>query len=158
MTVPAKPAPAKPAWTALHWRAALAVFLLFAFLHPASAQQASDRDAVLAVNSEFYRAFRESDMAAMEAVWGTQEPIAVEHPSSWREEGRARVLASWAIILRAPPPIRCVVEEVTFEDGRAAVLCTEKLGSGEVRMINVFHRENGSWRMIYHGPALDRLT
>jgi hypothetical protein len=123
-----------------------------------SAQDAGDREAVLAANQEFYRAFRESDMAAMEAIWGENEPIAVEHPSTWREEGRARVLASWRIILRSPPAITCAVEDLTFAGGRASVICREQLNPGEVRMINIFHRENGIWRMIYHGPARDQLT
>lgn len=125
---------------------------------PALAQDAGDRDAVLAANSEFYRAFRDSDMTAMGAVWGQQKPIVVEHPSIWREVGRDRVLASWAIIFRSPPPITCTVEDVSFADDQATVHCNEQLKSGEVRTINVFHREGGIWCMIYHGPAADRMT
>lgn len=117
------------------------------------AQSADDRAAVLAVNAEFYRAFRESDMPAMEAVWGEVEPIAVQHPATWRIDGREKVLASWAQILAAPPAITCELESVRYEAGRWGVVCIEHLNPGTVRMINIFHSENGAWKMIYHGPA-----
>ena len=120
---------------------------------PAPAQSAADREAVLAVNAEFYRAFRESDMPAMAALWGKAEPIAVQHPATWRIDGRERVLASWAQILAAPPAITCELESVRYEAGRWGVICLEHLNPGKVRMINIFHLEDGAWKMIYHGPA-----
>ena len=116
-------------------------------------QSTADRDAVLAVNAEFYRAFRESDMPAMAAVWGRKEPIAVQHPATWRIDGRENVLASWAQILVAPPAIICELESVHRENERWAVICLEQLNPGSVRMINIFHQEDGAWKMIYHGPA-----
>lgn len=114
---------------------------------------ATERSDVLAVNTEFYRAFRESDMDAMAALWGHQEPIAVQHPATWRIDGRENVLASWAQILAAPPAIACEVESVHSDNGKWAVICREHLNPGTVRMINIFHKEAGAWKMIYHGPA-----
>ena len=57
-----------------------------------AADRKKETAAVLAVNSEFYRAFRESDIAAMDAVWGRDGVIAVQHPSSGRIEGRRNVM------------------------------------------------------------------
>ncbi|MEP1169297.1 MAG: nuclear transport factor 2 family protein [Anderseniella sp.] len=119
----------------------------------AGAQSNSDREAVLAVNTEFYRAFRESDTAAMANVWASQGPVAVQHPSTERIDGREAVLRSWSQMMRRPPDISCEVEAVLFSNGGWAVTCLEKLNPGSVRMINIFRRDAGEWKMIYHGPA-----
>lgn len=112
-----------------------------------------DKEAVLQANDAFYAAFRSSDMEAMRAIWGMQEPIAVQHPSSPHIQGRAAVLESWRQILRAPPNISCTVEDMLEDDARWAVICIEHIGPINIRMVNLFHRENGDWKMIYHGPA-----
>ena len=132
-----------------------AVFAVLVAVHviPLNAQSSADRDAVLALNSEFYRAFRESDIAAMAKVWSDQEPVAVQHPSTGRIDGREAVLHSWALIMRRPPEISCDVEAVRFSDGGWAVTCLEQLNPGTVRMINIFRKDAGEWKMIYHGPA-----
>ncbi|MEO1161340.1 MAG: nuclear transport factor 2 family protein [Pseudomonadota bacterium] len=133
----------------------LALLILFMAVHGpyAGAQSSADREAVLAVNTEFYRAFRESDTAAMANVWSTREPVAVQHPSTGRIDGRKAVLQSWAQMMRRPPDISCEVETVRFSNGGWAVTCLEKLNPGSVRMINVFRKDAGDWKMIYHGPA-----
>lgn len=141
---------------AKHPRAGLLALLtvLMAILAPhAEAQSIADRQAVLAVNTEFYRAFRESDISAMANVWASQEPVAVQHPSTGRIDGRESVLKSWAQIMRRPPDISCEVEAVRFSDGGWAVTCLEQLNPGSVRMINIFRKDAGEWKMIYHGPA-----
>jgi hypothetical protein len=117
------------------------------------AQSGGERDAVLAANSEFYRAFRDGDLDGMDQVWATRGDISVQHPSGWRLEGRAAVMQSWASLLRAPPQITCIVQGVSFAAGRATVYCNEQLNPGSVRMKNIFHREGGTWKMIYHGPV-----
>lgn len=117
------------------------------------AQNESDRAEILALNRAFYKAFRESDMQRMASIWGQREPIAVQHPATRRIDGRANVLASWAQILAAPPAIACEVESSAREAGKWAVICIEHLNPGTVRMINIFHKESGDWKMIYHGPA-----
>ena len=122
-------------------------------LQSVSAQSDGDRGAVLAVNAEFYRAFREGDLPGMDQVWGRRGEITVHHPSGWRLTGREDVMESWAIIMTRPPPITCDVEGVSFTQGRATVYCNEQLNPGSVRMKNIFHRENGAWKMIHHGPV-----
>lgn len=114
------------------------------------------KDAVLAVNDTFYAAFAGADFAAMMAVWGQTGPIAVEHPGGARIMGRQDVLDSWRAILRAPPPITCTVEDVIAYEDQWAVICQEDLGRVVLRMVNVFHQEEGGWKMIYHGPAPSR--
>mgnify|MGYP001826729106 CR=1 FL=1 len=133
----------------------VAVLAVFVAVHVSqgNAQSVTDRDAVLALNTEFYRAFRESDIAAMDRVWSEQEPVAVKHPSSGRIDGRDAVLKSWAQIMRRPPDISCDVEAIRFSDGGWAVTCLEHLNPGSVRMINIFRKDAGEWKMIYHGPA-----
>lgn len=132
---------------------AVLVVLTCGHIPHGNSQSATDRSAVLSVNKEFYRAFRESDVAAMAKVWSDQEPVAVQHPSTGRIDGREAVLKSWAQMMRRPPDISCDVEAVRFSDGGWAVTCLEQLNPGTVRMINIFRKDSGEWKMIYHGPA-----
>ncbi len=133
--------------------AVLALVHLAGAVQTAAAQSAGERAAVLAANSEFYRAFREGDVQAMDQVWGRSGDITVEHPSGWRLEGRADVMHSWAALMARPPQITCVVQGVSFAKGKATVYCEEQLNPGSVRMKNIFHREDGAWKMIHHGPV-----
>ena len=112
--------------------------------------------AVLEANEAFYSAFARGDFDAMGDIWGKAGPIAVEHPGSARTLGRGEVLQSWRMILRAPPPITATVEDVIADEDQWAVICQEDLGRVVLRMVNVFHQEDGVWKMIYHGPAPDR--
>ncbi|MEM7057691.1 MAG: nuclear transport factor 2 family protein [Pseudomonadota bacterium] len=136
------------------------IFLALTLLLPAvaPAQSLGDREAVLAVNTEFYRAFREADRPGMEIVWGHQEPISVVHPSGWAAEGRIHVMNTWWNLMQYPPNIHCDVQSVEFADGKALVRCLEQLNPGTIPMINVFHQEDGAWKMIFHGPVKDEAT
>ncbi|MEO1342946.1 MAG: nuclear transport factor 2 family protein [Pseudomonadota bacterium] len=117
---------------------------------------AETTDAVLAANEAFYAAFAGADFAAMETVWGQSGSIAVEHPGGAGIKGRNDVLESWRAILRAPPPITCTVEDVISDEEQWAVICQEDLGRVVLRMVNVFRKEEGEWKMIYHGPTPSR--
>ena len=112
--------------------------------------------AVLDANTCFYNAFAHADFSAMSDLWGKKGPIAVEHPGADRIIGRVGVLHSWRMILRAPPPITATVEDVIDDEDQWAVICQEDLDRVVLRMVNVFHQEDGAWKMIYHGPAPDR--
>lgn len=142
---------------ALHRTFALAVASFLLSWGTVMADPSTEREAVLKANAAFYAAFAGADMDKMEAVWGKEGPVAVQHPSSMRIVGRAAVMESWRQILRAPPAIRCTVEEAFEADGTWGVICQEDLGTVVIRMINLFHQEDGAWKMIYHGPAPKRV-
>ena len=114
---------------------------------------ADDRAAGLDVNEAFYTAFRTSDMDKMSEIWGQEEPIAVQHPSTALIRGRKAVMESWALMMRVPPDITCAIEAVMQREDQWGVICNEQLNPGSVRMINIFHQEGSDWKMIYHGPA-----
>jgi len=111
-------------------------------------------DAVLAVNRAFYRAFAESDVAAMDALWARDAPVACIHPGWDVLTGRAAVMASWRDILGQPTPIRCGAERVLVFGDSACVICHETLGDGPASGLlvatNMFVREAGAWRLVHH--------
>lgn len=113
---------------------------------------------------QFYDAFSEMDWAAMCNVW-SKEPSAVRcvHPGMEAVEGRDAVLESWKQILDGPgagfsiEPDRVKIEIC----GLVAICsCIEKTpGGGKMEALNVYKRENGSWRMTLHhaGPVMISL-
>ena len=67
-----------------------------------------DRDAVLAANLEFYRAFTTGDAEAMDALWARQAPVACVHPGWPALTDRNAVIESWRGILSNPDSPRIV--------------------------------------------------
>ena len=118
----------------------------------------SDEAAVLAVNEAFYRAFATHDVAAMDALWSKETPVACIHPGWNALHGREAVLESWTAILTAPgsPQIRFEEPRAFVLGPSAYVICREVLAQ-QVLLIatNVFAREQDGWRMVHHhaGPA-----
>ena len=121
-------------------------------------QAMSDEDAVLAVNEAFYRAFATHDVAAMDALWSRETPVACIHPGWNALHGREAVMESWTAILTAPgsPQIRWEEPRAFVLGSSAYVICREVLAQ-QVLLIatNVFARESAGWRMVHHhaGPA-----
>ena len=117
----------------------------------------SDEDAVLAANEEFYRAFAARDLAAMDALWAAETPVACIHPGWDALIGREAVMESWAAILGGPgaPQIRCESPRAFVLGPSAFVICREVLEAGRLIATNVFAREQAGWRMVHHqaGPA-----
>jgi ketosteroid isomerase-like protein len=112
----------------------------------------TDRDAVLAANLEFYRAFAARDIAAMDALWARQAPVACVHPGWTAVTERELILDSWRSILASPeaPRIACVDEEVLLYGDVALVLCEEELEGGTLAASNLFVRDAGVWRLAHH--------
>jgi ketosteroid isomerase-like protein len=115
----------------------------------------SDDDAVLAANRAFYRAFRERDLAAMDALWARSAPVACIHPGWAPLIGRDAVMASWRDIFGQPTPIVCRAERVLLFGDSACVLCHEAIDSGDpaagmLIASNLFVREAGAWHMVHH--------
>jgi ketosteroid isomerase-like protein len=116
-----------------------------------------EREAVLAANRAFYRAFAERDVDAMDQIWAATGPVVCLHPGQTPLLGRAEIMASWRGILRHPesPKVRCVDEWVMGRPGLAIVVCREILPEGQLMATNSFARHSEGWRMIGHhsGPV-----
>lgn len=116
-----------------------------------------EREAVLAANRAFYRAFADRDVEAMDQVWAPSGAMVCLHPGQPPLHGRADIMSSWRAILRHPesPKVRCLDEWVTGRPGLALVVCREILPEGQLMATNTFARQNDGWRMIGHhsGPV-----
>jgi ketosteroid isomerase-like protein len=122
----------------------------------------TDFDAVLAANLEFYRAFTARDLAAMDALWARQAPVACLHPGWTALKDRTEIIESWAGILSNPdaPQIACFDEQVFLYGDVALVLCEEELEGGTLAASNLFVREDNEWRIAHHhaGQVVRRRT
>jgi len=112
----------------------------------------TDQDAVLAANLEFYRAFAMRDLAAMDALWARQAPVACLHPAWAALKDREAIIESWAGIFSNPdaPRIACFDEHAFLYGDAALVLCEEELEGGTLAASNLFVREDGVWRIAHH--------
>jgi len=137
---------------------ALGLMTINGHSYPAAADERTS--AVLAANAEFYRAFRESDIPAMEKVWGEKGTITVIHPGWNPLNGRDAVLESWRRILENPesPKIEFRNAKVEFREGMAMVTCEELLPGGSIKALNIFRLEDGAWKMVFHGAAASAST
>ncbi len=116
-----------------------------------------ERDAVLAANRAFYRAFNDRDYAVMENIWAPAGAMVCLHPGQPPLHERADILESWRGILRHPesPRVRCIGEWVIGRGGLAIVVCREILANGQLMATNSFVRSGTGWHMVGHhsGPA-----
>jgi SnoaL-like domain len=116
-----------------------------------------EREAVLAANRAFYRAFTERDAEAMDQIWAPSGAMVCLHPGQPPLHERAEIMASWRAILRHPqaPKVRCTGEWVVGRGGLAIVVCREILPEGQLMATNSFVRLNEGWRLIGHhsGPV-----
>lgn len=114
----------------------------------------TDSAAVLDANEAFYRALRDGDLDAMEALWARERPVSCTHPSGPAIFGRDAVMASWRMILmHQPPEIRAAEPQVIVTGRSALVLCKEQVGPVELMASNAWVREDGAWRMVNHQAA-----
>jgi ketosteroid isomerase-like protein len=112
---------------------------------------------ILFANEAFYLAFETKDMAAMDALWACEAPVACTHPGWPSLSGREQVMQSWAAIL-ANPETRGVAMRGAraHRCGEAAfVTCYEMIGESLLAATNVFVREDGRWKLVHHqaGPC-----
>ena len=108
--------------------------------------------AVLTANGEFYRAFRERDIGALEDLLAVRSPVACIHPGWDILTDRDEVLNSWRRILSRQQDVAIECRNATpyvFDDV-AIVLCHEHLGDHTLAATNMFRHEDGEWRMIHH--------
>jgi ketosteroid isomerase-like protein len=111
-----------------------------------------DKDAVLAANLEFYRAFAARDLGAMDGLWAQRAPVACLHPGWTALKERNAIMESWQEILSNPdaPRIACFDEQVFLYGNAALVLCEEELDGGTLAASNLFIREDDEWRIVHH--------
>jgi len=116
------------------------------------ADSLTDIDAILNANLDFYRAFNERSVKAMEALWATGAPVLCVHPGWNALAGREPVIQSWRAILANPEAPRVMVhDDRAFLYGDLAIVqCEEELESGHLVATNIFIREDGGWKMIHH--------
>ena len=116
-----------------------------------------EREAVLAANRAFYRAFSDRDVEAMDRVWATSGALVCLHPGQPPLHERTEIMASWRGILRHPeaPRVRIAGEWVVGRPGLAIVVCREILPEGQLMATNTFVRQSDGWRMLGHhsGPV-----
>ncbi|MBS0549754.1 MAG: nuclear transport factor 2 family protein [Proteobacteria bacterium] len=121
-----------------------------------------EREAVLATNRTFYRAFNERDYAAMELLWAPTGTMVCLHPGQAPLIDRGEIMSSWRGILRHPeaPKVRCADELVIGRAGLALVICREILAEGQLMATNSFVRQSDGWHMVGHHsgpvPSVDR--
>lgn len=116
-----------------------------------------EREAVLAANRAFYRAFSEHDAEAMDRLWAASGAMVCLHPGQAPLHERAEIMASWRAIMRHPqaPRVRCTGEWVVGRTGLAIVVCREILAEGQLMATNSYVRSSEGWRMVGHhsGPV-----
>lgn len=110
-----------------------------------------ERDALLAANAAYYRAFRMGDFPAMRALWA-EEGVACIHPGWPALEGREAVLESYRRILANPgqEPVVASAESVLVTGDVARVLCIETVAGATLAATNFFVRVGEVWRMVHH--------
>jgi len=116
-----------------------------------------ERDAVLAANRAFYRAFNDRDAAAMDQIWAPTGSLICLHPGQPALYDRSEIMASWRAIMKHPeaPRVRCTEEWVVGRPGLALVICREVLPNGQLMASNLYVRATGGWHMASHhsGPV-----
>ncbi len=115
----------------------------------------TDRDAVLAANAAYYRAFRAGDARAMEDVWADEDVTCV-HPGWPLLEGREAVMKSWRRILENPAQdaVTRGEERVVVTGDVARVHCEERVAGATLAATNLFARTPDGWRLVHHHASL----
>lgn len=112
-----------------------------------------------AAEEAFYRAFTDSDLAAMMSVWAPEDDIACIHPISAPLTGRASIQESWAAIFRNSPgmSLRVEIKRVTQQADLAMHLVYEHIRANDRRATqppviatNVYRHSARGWHMILH--------
>jgi ketosteroid isomerase-like protein len=116
------------------------------------AETLSDTDAVLSANLEFYRAFNDRNLKAMDTLWAKTAPVVCVHPGWTALAGREQVVQSWRAILANPeaPHVMCHEDRAFLYGDLAIVQCEEELDTGHLVATNMFVREAGAWKLIHH--------
>jgi ketosteroid isomerase-like protein len=111
----------------------------------------ADKDAILAANAAYYRAFATGDFAAMSRIWA-HEGVSCVHPGWPALIGRADILESYRNILRNQNRVRIAHHDDTaiLSGDEARVLCVEIVEGAALAATNCYRLIDGDWRMTHH--------
>lgn len=120
----------------------------------------SDRPAILAANTAFYRAFEKKDIEALAAVCSQGTDTTCVHPGRKALTGWQSIRYSWQQIFRATQYLELETEVLSVEENGdlAVVVLVEtvlQVGRGrrmkaESMATNVFQRMGDRWFLIHH--------
>jgi ketosteroid isomerase-like protein len=120
----------------------------------------TDRDAVIAANDAFYRAFESLDLKRMEAAWLRAPFIKCVHPGWGLLVGWGPVMESWHRIFANTLSMHFTLTNVGVEvvGDFAWVVLTENIetshregtGTSQVQATNLFQRQDGRWFLVHH--------
>ena len=131
----------------------------------------TDREAVLAANAMFYRAFEVRDLDLMGQLWAHAPYVRCIHPGSEPLYGWEEVIGSWAQIFAGMETLRFQVTDVSVRVGGDLAwveLCESleaihdgRTARSQVLATNLFERgADRRWRLVHHhaSPVMVRRT
>jgi len=119
-----------------------------------------DREAVIAANRGFYRAFESLELEQMEKVWMREQRIVCIHPGWPKLVGWGPIMNSWARIFDGVFEMKFELGEIdVIISGDLAVVIVEEnleqknydgIMRSQVLTTNIFERAGGEWLMVSH--------
>lgn len=115
----------------------------------------AQHEAVLFANDAFYLAFRGRDVEGMNDIWAEHAAVSCIHPGWHALHERDEIMDSWKSILTndGAPEIRCREARASIYGDTATVVCFEEIAGDYLIATNVFHKEQGRWRLVHHQAA-----
>jgi ketosteroid isomerase-like protein len=141
-----------------------ALVIAFALFGTAAAAAGSDKQAVMAANTQFYAALNQmfvGKLAPMEAVWSHGGDVTYMGPNGQFERGWSAVLKTWqdqaALKLGGkvdPADMQAIVGNdvavVTLYEVGENTNANGKVVRLKLRATNSFRKESGTWKMVGH--------
>lgn len=120
----------------------------------------SDKEAVLAANRAFYRAFSSRDLSAMNLLWWQGTTSSCVHPGWQLLAGWESIQSSWQSIFRNTDSLEIEIEIIHLEIDRSlayAIVSETVLQSSVGRKLkaqsiatNIFQKMAQKWYLIHH--------
>jgi len=114
-------------------------------------------------SNAFYAALNamvNGDAAALKAIWSHSEEVSTMHPVGGRQLGWEEVWNTWDQVAQVSSDGKVVLKEqviwaeanLAYETGveQAEFRIAGTKTSGDVRVTNVYRKENGSWKIVHH--------
>lgn len=114
-------------------------------------------------SNAFYSALNamvNGDANALKAIWSHSEEVSTMHPVGGRQLGWEEVWNTWNQVSQVSTDGKVVLKEqviwaeasLAYETGveQAEFKIAGTKTSGDVRVTNVYRKENGSWKIVHH--------